>query len=71
MIEFTTIEKHVITDSGTLHVVRNPDDIEPRTLVGKTVLLDGEPTRVAAVESPAIHWRPGMHVFRNLGLLIR
>lgn len=71
MIEFTTIEKHAITGRGTLHFVSNPGDIEPRMLVGKTVLLDGEPTRVAAVESPAIPWRPGMHAFRNLGLLIR
>lgn len=72
--EFTTLETFTITGRGTVHVVAVSDEDlnnrEPRTLVEKFVLLDGELRKVRGVETPCIHWRPGSEAFRNLGLFL-
>jgi len=69
--EFTTIETFTIARRGTVHVVENPADIEPRMLVDRFVLLDGVLRNVTAVETPAVFWAPGMKASRHLGLLVR
>lgn len=72
--EFETLEAFPLLNRGIIHFVQqNDDDLlnrNPRTLAGKFVRLDGKRVRVQGVELPAIHWRPGSEVFRNLGLLI-
>lgn len=71
---FTTIESFPIKGRGRLHWVQvsNVDlhERDPRTLVDKEVILDGELRRVRGVETPCIPWRPGSEWFRNIGLLV-
>jgi len=73
--EFVTLDQFTIPGRGTMHVVEVSDDLlnslDPRTLVDKFVLLDGELQRVTAVEAAAMHWRPGSEAFRHIGLLVR
>lgn len=58
---FITLETFSIAQRGTVHVVDNPDGVEPRSLVDRLVRLDGELRRVTAVESGGKH----------LGLMVR
>jgi hypothetical protein len=60
--EFTTVETFVIAQRGTVHVVANPDDVDPHALVDKLVRLDGALVRVTAID-------PGTKT--HLGLLVR
>ena len=72
--EFTTLETFSITGRGMVHVVAVSDEDlnerDPRTLVEKFVLLDGELRKVRGVETPCIPWRPGSEAFRHLGLFM-
>lgn len=72
---------HLTTDGDTyrmnnvdVHPVTIQSDvlteIDPRTLVGKTIVLDGNTCVVTGVEAKAVLWYPGNPALSRVGISV-
>lgn len=69
--EFTTLSRYAIAMRGTVHVVENRQYVDPGTLVDKAVLLDGELTKVTALQPYDWATHPHSKAYPLIGLLVR